>query len=48
MILVQCFMDRGLRARRIASLAVCLPGETKLDCATPPYVAPPADWDDPL
>ena len=48
MILVQCFIDRGLRARRIASLAVCLPGETKLDCAPPLLVAPPADWDDPL
>ena len=47
-ILVQCFIDRGLRARRIASLVVCLPGETKLDCAPPLYVAPPADWDDPL
>lgn len=36
MILVQCFMDRGLRARRRASLVVCLPGDTKLDCAPPP------------
>lgn len=36
MMLVQCFIDRGLRARRMASLAVCLPGDTKLDCPPPP------------
>jgi hypothetical protein len=45
MMLVQCFMDRGFLARLMASLAVCLPGDTKLDWWPCDWFAPPKlDW----